>query len=209
MTKVMAHAYRLRICLAAVVLFLGLALVSFGVYRDVSWTRPLEQGNWGQAAASQVGDRATALFDRGLTEYRTALTTDDADRAQTLWDAAQADLSAAYTALLNEGNGSVPDSSRKLAADIQFQLGNMQVINGLSQQNAQLIQDGVQSYEECLRLDPSNLAARYNIELLEQSNEVNKKNNPGGPGDKPGDKPGQPGNQPGGTGAGHNHGDGT
>jgi hypothetical protein len=155
-----------------------------------------------------VGNLEVALYDRGLTEYRQALASSDASTAQDLWTRAGNDLTAAYNQLLKEGNGSVPHSSRQLAADIQFQLGNMQVMDGLAEQDVKLIQTGVQSYEQCLRLDPSNLAARYNIELLEQSDQVNKKENPGGPG-KPGDKPGQPGNQPGGGGAGHNHGDGT
>lgn len=207
MTKLIALAYRLRICLAAVAFLVALGLIGLGGYRYLSWTSPLADGNYGHAAESQLGDQAVALYDRGLSEYRQALATDDADAAQTLWQNAQADLSAAYNQLIAEGNGSVPDSSRKLAADLQFQLGNMQVMTGLAQQSVELIQAGVQSYEECLRLDPGNLAARYNIELLEQSNEVNKQNNPGGPG-KPGDQPGQPGKQPG-TGAGHNHGDGT
>lgn len=207
MTKLIALAYRGRICLAAVVFLLALGLFGLGGYRYLSWTSPLADGSYGRAAQSQMGDRAVALYDRGLSEYRQALATEDTDAAQTLWQQAQADLSAAYNRLTAEGKGSVPDASRKLAADIQFQLGNMQVLTGLAQQDVELIQAGVQSYEECLRLDPNNLAAKYNIELLEQSNEVNKQNNPGGPG-KPGDQPGQPGKQPS-SGAGHNHGDGT
>lgn len=206
MSKVKTLAHRQRIAAAAVVFFLALATAAFGCYRYISWTDPLTHDNYSQAAESEVGDKAIALFDRGLTEYREALAQTNQEAAQAQWTDAQKDLSAAYNQLLQEGNGTVPASSRQLAADIQFQLGNMQVQNGLAQQSLELIQAGVQSYEECLRLDPSNLAAKYNIELLEQSDKVNKKDNPGGPG-KPGDKPGQPGSQPGG--AGHNHGDGT
>jgi len=208
MSKFKTHLFRLRIVAAAVVFFLALATVALGAYRYVSWTAPLDHGDYGKAASSAVGERAIALYDHGLIEWRRVQTDKDRSAAQADLSASQNDLNAAYNALLEEGGGTVDDGSKKLASDIQFTLGNIQVMVGLSQQDVKLIQSGVQNYEECLRLDPDNLAAKYNIELLEQSNEVNKQNNPGGPG-KPGDKPGEPGSQPGQGGAGHNHGDGT
>ncbi len=206
MSKVKTLVHRQRIIIAAVVFILALATAAFGCYRYMSWTDPLNDDNYSQAAESIVGNKAVALFDRGLTEYRQSLAEQDQTAAAAQWTNAQNSLVAAYNQLLQNGNGTAPDSLKKLAADIQFQLGNMQVVTGLAQQSLELIQSGVQSYEECLRLDPNNLAAKYNIELLEQSDKVNKKDNPGGPG-KPGNKPGQPGPQVGG--AGHNHGDGT
>lgn len=208
MSKCKTHLFRLRIVAAAVVFFLALAAVALGAYRYVSWTEPLNQGDYNTAASSAVGERAIALYDRGLIEWQRVATDQDESAAQAHLTAASTDLNAAYDALLEEGGGTVADRSKKLASDIQFTLGNIQVMVGLAQQDVELIQAGVQNYEECLRLDPDNLAAKYNIELLEQSNEVNKQNNPGGPG-KPGDKPGEPGSQPGQGGAGHNHGDGT
>lgn len=208
MSNIAAGLYRLRILFAAIVFLVALGTMALGTCRHLTYTHPLHAGAYDQAAASPLGERVIALYDRGLSNWKAVADEQNEAKSEALFEAAQTDFNAAYELLLETGGGSVSDEWKHLAADIQFTLGNMQVSLALANQDAELIQAALQNYKECLRLEPTNLAAKYNIELLQQSNEVNQKKNPAGPG-KPGDKPAKPGEQPGTGSAGHNHGNGT
>lgn len=211
MHRIKAFFHRRGIALAAVVTLASLVMIGLGAFRLITWSKPMAAGNYSQAVhnPASLTDKAVALYDRGVLEYQQAENATNPNDAQNEVTAAQNDLNAAYEDLENAGGGTISPSSAKLASVIEFRLGNINVLNGLNQQSATLIDDGVQDYEQCLRLDPTNLYAKYNIELLEQSSTVNGKGNPAGPG-KPGkQKGGKPGSKPGGSQAGHSHDNGT
>jgi tetratricopeptide (TPR) repeat protein len=144
----------------------------FGFYMLFSNSIPMLTKDYEGAADSYVADRSLALYDAGLQRYRGG---DNKGAVRVLNDAYNACLGA---------KGVVSDDKRKLAGDIKFLTGNALV--GQKQ-----LQQAVEAYKDALRLDPNNLYAKYNLELLQA---MNGGKGPGpGPGDdsKPGGQPGK------------------
>ena len=142
----------------------------FGIYMLFSYSMPMKTENFETASHSFAGDKATALYDRGLQLYKA----EEYKRSLLV-------LQDAYNACQGS-QGVVDPEKRKLAADIKFLTGNALV-------ESKQLQQAVEAYKEALRLDPSNLYAKYNLELLQSMN--------GGKGPGDGD-PNQPGGgQPG------------
>ncbi|HJY88287.1 MAG TPA: tetratricopeptide repeat protein [Candidatus Acidoferrales bacterium] len=156
--------HRAGVVQVAVVLFLG--LFAYGVYQGATYTWPMHRGAFHRASQSKVGDKPTALYDSGLQAYQ----------AQE-YEAAKSELTAAYSACTDDA-GLIPGSRKQLCAQIQFLLGNTYV-------NLKKVQSAIQAYEESLRLDPTNLYAKYNLELLKSQSAGGgggDQGNPGGSG---------------------------
>lgn len=155
--------------------WLSIIGVLVGFYMLFFNSIPMLNGNFHGAAESYFIDRPLALYDAGLQRYRD----EDYKGAVTI-------LNDAYNACLG-AQGVVSDDKRKLAGTIKFLTGNALV-------KQKQLQQAVEAYKEALRLDPSNLDAKYNLELLQQMNGGK------GPGSGPGEgdgKDGPPGTQPG------------
>lgn len=151
--------------------WLSIIGVLFGFYMLFFNSIPMLNENFDGAADSYFIDRPLALYDAGLQRYRD----EDYKGAATI-------LNDAYNACLG-AQGVVSDDKRKLAGTIKFLTGNTLVMQ-------KQLQQAVEAYKEALRLDPTNLDAKYNLELLQQMN--------GGKGPGSGqDGDGPPGTQPG------------
>jgi len=160
------HARRLQCAQTLRLAFVGLLLWSvFMFFSNTLWVM---MGDYKSASEASVGDTTIPHYNYGVQLY-------DAE----VYPASVEVLTKAYNALL-EGDGGVADNHRQLAAQIKFLTGNALVKAGKPK-------GAVEAYKEALRLDPTHMYAKYNLELLQQMN--------GGKG------PGEP-NQPGGEGSG-------
>lgn len=157
--KKFLHDRRLLLAQLTVLAFALLAIV--GAYRWFSYSQPMLAGNYPAASESLSADRAVALYDAAVVYYQNEK-----------FDVALKILDAAYTEVSGPG-GEIPADRKKLAAEIKFLAGNALV-------KTKQLSKAVEAYKEALRLDPTNLYAKYNLELLQQMNGGK------GPGDEPG-----------------------
>lgn len=151
MNRITSLLYDSRIGLAKCVRVAGIFAFLFGLYMLFSYSVPMLKGNYGSASNSYAADRCVSLYDTGLQFYQ----------AEEYKPATLA-LTDAYNACLGP-QGLVSDEHRKLAANIKFLTGNALVYQ-------KQLKQAVEAYKEALRLDPDNLEAKYNLELLQQMN---------------------------------------
>ena len=133
----------LRLCCIAAALF--------AAYAVVFYTVPMFQGDYQAAANSGVNDDAVAFYDAALAAYQ-----------QENYKIAIEQLNAAYTACATD-RGEIPAERLALASQIKFLTGNALV-------KSRRPKAAVEAYKEALRLDPSHMYAKYNLELLLQMN---------------------------------------
>lgn len=126
---------------------MALALLFFGGYRLSSYDRPLHHVQYQSALSSRVADRPLLLLNEAMAQLKE----EKPAEAKKL-------LSDAYEACLDD-EGFVTASRKRLAACIKFRQGNLLV-------HLQDVAGAVDAYCESLRLDPNNLDAKYNLELL-------------------------------------------
>ena len=153
----------------------GILVIGVGAYRLVAYSVPLANGDYIGAAESGAGDASVALYDAGLQAYR-----------EGNLDAAQQLFSASYSKLLADGTLPTAYSKQKLASDCQFYLGNIQAMN-------KQIEPAIQAYEQSLRLNPDNMDAKYNLEMLKKQQQGGGGSGNGGDQGKPGGPPGKGG----------------
>lgn len=151
MNQITSYLYEFRFGLAKCVRVGSILVFLFGILMLFAYSVPMLNGNYESASRSIVGDKAIALFDRGLQRYK-----------QEDYKGAVGTLNDAYNACLGK-QGVVSEDKRKLAAQAKFLAGNALV------KDKQLRQ-AVEAYKESLRLDPDNLEAKYNLEMLQQMN---------------------------------------
>lgn len=142
-----SYLWERRVQIAVMVAILAGAFSLWGGYRFVTYTVPMLEGDYIRAAEGG-GDRASALYDAGLKAY------ENED-----YKSAKDHFTKAQSALTDEAGG-MPDSKKALAAQIQFSLGNTY----FRQKQLKL---AAEAYKQSLRLDPANLEAKYNLELLQ------------------------------------------
>lgn len=177
MNRITSVIYDARIGLAKCVRIAAILAVLLGIYTLWTYSLPMFAGSYEYAADSMspAAERAVSMYDAGLQRYQ----------AKDYKGAVKV-LTEAYNATLGP-QGVVEGDQRKFASDIKFLTGNALV------QDKQLGQ-AVEAYKDALRLDPNNLYAKYNLEMLQQMNGGK------GPGEGDGDGDGK-GNQPPGNGA--------
>jgi len=144
--KSFLQARRAGIVSIAAVLMAGALL--FGVYQAVTYSWPMHEGRYRDAFESMVADEATVQYDAALAAYKAG----DFETAKKL-------LTTAFSSCTNS-EGVIPESRKQLGSQIQFLLGNTYV-------KLEKTEPAVKAYEESLRLDPSNLYTKYNLELLQ------------------------------------------
>lgn len=125
----------------------GLVGLAVGGYRISSYDTPVERKDFITAFNSRVSDKPLMLLNAAMQE----IARQDADKAKEF-------LSSAYEACLDE-DGTMAAARKPLAATIKFRQANLLV-------EMQDIQGAIESYCESLRLEPNNLDAKYNLELL-------------------------------------------
>lgn len=162
--------HRLPMVKALMVLFFGILM--FGVYQAASYSWPMYKQDYAKAYYSLVGDKPTVLYDASLAAYQAGE-----------FKLAKDMLIKAYSQCL-DSSGHIPESKRQFAAKIQFLLGNVLV-------KMQMVKPAIEAYKESLRLEPNDLYAKYNLELLRSKNNGNASgdpNNPSGGGSNGGKK---------------------
>lgn len=120
---------------------------SFGIFRLWAYTYPMLNQDYRSAVEASVGDEVLAWYARGVERYRLG----DHRNAKRI-------LTEAFNKLTRE-TGLVPEDRRQLGSDIQHLLG---VVNEHEKQ----FRLAVSAYEESLKLEPNNLASKYNLERL-------------------------------------------
>ncbi|HEY9869022.1 MAG TPA: tetratricopeptide repeat protein [Candidatus Obscuribacterales bacterium] len=137
-----------RVQLAVMLAIVSAVFALYGGWRLVSYTVPMLSGDY-VAAAEGGGNEANALYDAGLKAYEN----EDYKSAKDL-------LTRAQSALTNSA-GEIPNDKKAMAGRIQFALGNTYF-------RQKQLKAAAESYKQSLRLDPTNLEAKYNLELLQQ-----------------------------------------
>lgn len=139
-------AFRVRAAGIAALICIGLALL--GLYRLVFVSGPMLAQNYEDAYGySSSSEAPLVLYDLGLQHYKFKR-----------YAPAKAVFTEAFNQL-TKNTGVVPEDQQALAGQIQFMLG---VVNEQEKQ----FRVAVSAYEESLRHDPNNLAAKYNLERL-------------------------------------------
>ncbi|MBX9671604.1 MAG: tetratricopeptide repeat protein [Candidatus Obscuribacterales bacterium] len=132
-----------------VAVVVGILLALFGIVRLATYSGPMMQERFAEAYKAPVGDRPLALYDLGLQLYKR----DDHKLAKEV-------LTESFNQL-TRNTGVVPPDRKALGSQIQFMLG---VVNEKGKQ----FRVAITAYEDCLKLDPDNLYAKYNLERLKQ-----------------------------------------
>lgn len=151
MKKVIEFLRRIRVGLAWLVVVGSLvALCAIGL-RFFDYSLPMLRGN-NERAGERVwlGDTSVSHFNRGLTLYEE----NDYSSARKAMEAALANCVGS--------DGQLLESHRLLAAECQFYIGN-------SWFNSKKTAEAVAAYEECLKLNPNHLTAKYNLEKLQET----------------------------------------
>ena len=153
--------HRLQV-VKAVLILLSCVLI-FGLYQSVSYSWPMYGHKYRKAYKSLCADKPTVLYDAALAAYQSGA-----------YEAAKEMLVKAHSRCL-DSSGRIPESRRQLASSIQFLLGNTLV-------KMKMVKPAIEAYKESLRLEPSNLYAKYNLELLQSQNSGSGEGsgNPGG-----------------------------
>lgn len=151
MKKVIEVLRRCRVGIARVVMVGAfVALCAIGL-RFFDYSLPMLRGN-NERAIERVylGDTAVPHFNRGLQMYEE----NDYTPARKAMEACLAECVGS--------DGQLKESHRKLAAECQFYIGNAWF-------NSKKTAEAVAAYEECLKLNPGHLTAKYNLEKLQET----------------------------------------
>lgn len=139
--------HSLRVQLASLGIMVCVVALLFGVFRFFDYSLPMNTHDFRGAAGASVGDQPTALYDWSLQLYQ----------QQRYKQAIEVATEAQNQ--LTKKTGAVPPDQVDLAAKIQMMIG---ICNEYEKQ----YRLAISAYEESLRADPDNLAAKYNLERL-------------------------------------------
>ena len=151
MQAIKNYFYEQRFAFAKFVCALACVGVLYSVYLWFSYSQPMLREQFDEASQSWVADKAVSFYDAGLRQYR-----------DEQFDQAVKSLTEAFNAC-HSTEGGIPPDRIQLAAAIKFLHGNALYKTGKLKTAKGL-------YEESLRLDPSNLDAKNNLELLNSMN---------------------------------------
>ncbi|MBY0358462.1 MAG: tetratricopeptide repeat protein [Candidatus Obscuribacterales bacterium] len=171
----------MRKFLVAALVLLSVLLYYSGLNRFVGYSLPMLKANYAKAIASPYADKAEVLYNGALDAYE-----------QNDLEGCKRVLALAYEELVNDEDASIKARDKKRAADIKFMLGKVM-------QKLKKNDHAIEAYEQSLRLDPSNLASKYNLEMLKPSPPPPPMSGGGGgkdgeqPGDGEGDNPAEGG----------------
>ena len=163
MEKLRSFVKRHRRLVVKAALLLLSCVLTFGLYQSLSYSWPMHEHKYRRAYKSLCADKPTVLYDRALVAYQSGD-----------YEAAKEMLVKAYSACL-DSHGRIPESRRQFASSIQFLLGNALV-------KMKMIKPAIEAYKESLRLEPTNLYAKYNLELLRSQDNGGSGEGSGSPG---------------------------
>lgn len=151
MKKVIDILRRFRVGIAWVVMVVAFVALSAVGLRFFDYSLPMLRGN-NERAIERVylGDTSVSHFNRGLALYEE----NDYTSARKAMEACLAECVGS--------DGQLMESHRKLAAECQFYIGN-------SWYNSKKTAEAVAAYEECLKLNPGQYWAKYNLEKLQET----------------------------------------
>lgn len=147
--NVKTYVWERRKTFAVWVAIASVMFALWGSWRMLAYSLPMQVGDYERAAEGGAGNIANAYYDAGLLAYQN----EDYKQAKELLTKAQSALTSSQ--------GGLPPEAKPLAAKIQFALGN----NYFRQKQLKL---AAEAYRQSLRLDPDNLEAKYNLELMQQ-----------------------------------------
>lgn len=175
MNSIKTYLWERRVQLAVMFAIASAFLALWGGWRMIAYSLPMQTGDYVRAAESGSGNAANAYYDAGLLAYENEQYKD----AKELFTAAQSALTSS--------SGDLPQEARAMAAKIQFALGN----NYFRQKQ---LKAAAEAYRQSLRFDPTNLEAKYNLELMQKllASGGGSGNGPGDPKDPGGAGPGGP-----------------
>lgn len=147
-----------RLTYWSVTLLIPVALITmvYGAYHVLAYSWLMHEENWNRAAESHVlkCEKASALYNQALS-------------IESLHPLAQAYFNLALAQLVDK-HGIIQPENKPFAAEITFQIGNCLFFQ-------RKIEDAKEAYRNALRLDPTHLDAKFNLERLTDRN--NKNNN--------------------------------
>lgn len=151
MKKVIEFLRRIRVGIAWVVMVGAfVALCAIGL-RFVDYSLPMLRGDNDRALERvYLGDLSVPHFNRALALYE-----------QNDFQSARKGMEACLAECVGS-DGQLKESHRQLAAECQFYIGNAWF-------NSKKTAEAVAAYEECLKLNPGHLWAKYNLEKLQES----------------------------------------
>lgn len=123
----------------------------YAVYLWFSYSQPMLGMRFEDASQSWAADKALAKYDAGLKQYN-----------DEQFELAAKLLTEAFNAC-QSNEGGIPPGRKQLAADIKF-------VHANSLFRSKNMKAAKTAYEDCLRLDADNLAAKNNLELLNSMN---------------------------------------
>lgn len=139
--------HALRVQLASIGVIACVVALLFGVFRYFDYSSPMNNHEFASASETSVGDQAMALYNWSLKSYN----------KQRYREALQIATEAQNQ--LTKDTGAIPPGKLGLAAKIQMMIG-------LCNEYEKQYRLAISAYEESLRADPDNLAAKYNLERL-------------------------------------------
>lgn len=147
----------------------------YGFYGLCTYVLPLSQDNFGNARSSAVADQAEVFLNGAAKAYDDSLLPNGkVDKAR---------LAEATKVLEMEVDLLISKSGRYNLTD-RSKLTRVYFLLGKCYQRQEKADKAIESYENTLRLDPTHLPAKYNLEMLQSGGD-------GGEGGKQPDK-GQP-----------------
>ncbi len=167
MKKILQVLFRWRVVMAWCTLVAGLVALSLIVFRFVDYSLPMMRGDYNRAVQSvYFGDMAMPHYNQALADYEL----ND-------YESARKGMEKALSACMGS-DGQLKESHRFLASQCQFYIGNCFF-------NTKKTSEAAATYEECLKLYPPHMWAKYNLEKLQETQPQSPQ---GGQGGKPAKK---------------------
>lgn len=168
MKKVTQFLSRWKLTIAWCVVVMVLVPLGGSIYRFVDYSLPMMRNDYNAAIqADFFGDKSLPHFNIGLSAY-------DVDHD---YETARKSMERALSFCVGS-DGQLMKSHMLLAAQCQFYIGN-------SYANSKKTAEAVAAYEECLKIFPGHLYAKYNLEKLQNTKPQSPQ---GGKGGSPGRK---------------------
>lgn len=142
---------RWKVPMACCILVAAISAGGASLFRFVDYSLPMMRCDYDRALqTAYFGDLAIPHFNSGLAAYEE----NDYDGARKAMERALAQCVGS--------DGQLKESHRELAAQCQFYIGNCYY-------NSNKRPEAVTAYEECLKLHPPHLWAKYNLEKLQEN----------------------------------------
>lgn len=145
---------------AVLLALIAVVLYYYGLNTLLTYSLPLMRGEYGAALRSPRGNKPEVLYNGASADYEAGINEKDAQLAKSKLNNAKRALMLAYQEIVGK-DGKVLPGKERLASDVQFLLGK-------TMQTLEKVDKAKEAYKQSLRLDPTNVACKYNLEMLQQ-----------------------------------------